>query len=130
MRDLEANGLLVKVADACGHRATQYRMDVTAVPAKPLFTRADSLSSRQGECPANGTGPREDEMAGRGRTSPTSRADIAVSAEPSLEPSGEPSQPLPTSTARSSGVVVEGEKGNLGRVGFAPVASTPFLRLR
>jgi hypothetical protein len=121
IRELEAGGLLVKVADACSHRPTEYRMDTAAVPAKPAFTRADNMSARQGESSRRREGPTADEMSGRGRTSATSRADIAMSAEPSLEPSGEPPHTsLRWRTNRSSGVVVEGDgQGDLAKIGFA-----------
>lgn len=70
VRELEAGGLLVKVAEAVGHRAVEYRMDVSAVPAKPPWT-PDKTSGRQIVAP----------------TSDASRGDIAMAPEPSEEPS-------------------------------------------
>jgi hypothetical protein len=37
LHEFERTGLLVKVAEARQHRAVEYRMDVSAAPAKPAY---------------------------------------------------------------------------------------------
>lgn len=80
VRRLEDQGLLIQVRKPRQHRPSEYRMDVTAVRAKPPF-RADILSPPDAESGVQGGHP------GSPRADISSlRADIAVSPEPSLEP--------------------------------------------
>lgn len=78
LRGLESRELLVVVTKATRHRPTEYRMITTAVPQKPPF-RADILSPLEPS--------RADTEGSQGGHPGSPRPDIAMSPEPSKEPS-------------------------------------------
>lgn len=82
VRELEAAGLLIKVADPSGDRGTEYRMNTSAGTAKPPFAPKKGADKMSG-----GQNVRADTTGRGGGHSDLSGADIAVSAEPSREPS-------------------------------------------
>jgi hypothetical protein len=94
LRKLEQIGLLVKVAEASQHRPVEYRMHVSATPARPAYdpnprgdTQMSPLKGRHVPAEENGRG---DISTLRGDIS-SPRGDTQMSPEPSIEPSVEPS---------------------------------------
>ena len=88
MRELEALGMLVKVAEAQRHRPTEYSIDVEALEAKP--PRADIAVSPLRTSRADiAVSPLRTIQGGHlehlGRTFQRSRADIAVSARADIQ---------------------------------------------
>jgi hypothetical protein len=107
MRKLEQIGLLVRVADEHQHRAVEYRMDVSAAPARPDYKPEDRKRRvRQVRHPdvAPEENARCDISESRCDIS-TPRCDIQVSPEPSVETSVEPT----TTKAKASPLPPEAE---------------------
>lgn len=90
VRELEKAGIVVKVAEPCGGRGVEYRLDVGAGLPKPPFTPKRGGQNVRGGADICDTGGGQNFPGGR----------TPVSAEPSVEPSREPSHdaeasPLP-----------------------------------
>ena len=95
VRKLEELGLLVKVADACEHEATEYRMNTLAVPRKPEYkpkprrrrseAQTSDLNHAQGEAQTSDLKAQPAQTPGRkfqtsGRKFQTFRAEAQTSA--------------------------------------------------
>jgi hypothetical protein len=100
---LERVGLLVRVADARAHRATEFEIHLDAAAAKTPYVpekRSDRMSPHTGRRDVTPQ-TRQDVTPTAGRMSPLevtsehARGDIAVSPKPPVEPSVEPSSPPP-----------------------------------
>lgn len=80
IKDLRRRKILVEVAPPRQHRPTEYRIDLSAAtPKSPFKSRGDICDTDKS---------RGDICDSSGVTSDASRGDIAVSPEPSKEPSG------------------------------------------
>lgn len=133
---MEADGLILQVAEAHGYRPTEYRICWEAAREKPAYEpskkgrkpRGDKTSPQVGrsdDAPDDASG--EGEMSPPGATSRAKRGDTQMSPR-TLEPPGEPpTENGPTTSLRSRGELVElsqrladGIRQNDGKAKVAP----------
>lgn len=102
MLELVERGLLIKVREAHAARPTEYRIDLSAGELKPPYDSSEHTEAKHGYLRGAKmtpqTGCQDDppnlfDMSPQGVPSATVGGDIAVTPEPSIEPSEEPPDP-------------------------------------
>jgi DNA-binding Lrp family transcriptional regulator len=148
IREMEVDGLLVRVAEAHGHRPTEYRVEWSAAIEKPEYRAEDRRKARErrgvnltpqegrhADAPSDSSS--QSEMSPPGTTSQGHRDDTQMSPR-TLDPPGEPPvENGPTSSLRSRDDLVElsnrladGIRQNDGKAKVAPESKTWLEPLR